>query len=287
MTTARAQLARQVVADAGGPHVTLAPKDGVMRQHSGFSRILFLALALAALGGPRASAQALRGRVYDLTTGVGVANAEVALWRGEMYVATTRADSTGYFLVAARDTGTYQVISRKVGFYGGMVADLRLATRDTFELLVRMERIVQVLAALRIEGEKAGLDFTRGFDERRKKGIGYYLDAEQIAKRGFQRAPEMVYGVPGTQVVTDASTPGLPIQRILSTRASGLGACEMAVFVDGVQTDADDLTRNYTSNQVSAVEVYQASEVPARFAMGRSLCGVVLFWTRNAPNKER
>lgn len=248
---------------------------------------LLLAVTIGAFACSAANAQAIQGRVYDLATGAGVPNAEVALWRGEVPMRTVHSDSTGYFLVAMKDTGTYQLVSRKVGFFGGAIGNLHLATRDTFELLVRMERIVQVLQTLTVEGKKAGLDFTSGFDERRKQGLGTFIGPAELEKKGFQRAPDLVYGAPGMQVVIDASSPGLQISRIVSTRASGLGPCEPALFVDGIQTDAEALYREYSSNSIEAIEVYHASQVPARFATGRSLCGVVLFWTKNRVGKDR
>ena len=240
----------------------------------------FVALALTSAT-RTASAQAVRGRVYNVVTHQGVADVEVALWRGEVPLSSTRTDSTGQFMIAPRDTGTYQLITRRVGFYGGMIGELRLSTRDTFDLIVRMERIAQVLAALQIEGKAAGIDFTRGFEERRRKGLGYFVTPEQIEARGFQRATDLLWGVPGMSVVTDASRPGLAIQRIISTRASGRGGCEPALFVDGMQFDVEDLFRMYSSNDIESIEIYHASGVPARFNMGRSLCGVVLFWTKS------
>lgn len=85
----------------------------------------------------------------------------------------------------------------------------------------------------------------------------------------------------GMRVVTDASQPGLPIQRILSNRGATFGACEPALLVDGLPVDAEELTRFYSSNDISAIEIYQASEVPGRFSNNRSLCGVILFWTKS------
>jgi hypothetical protein len=235
-------------------------------------------------------AQSIRGRVYDFATGAGIAGAEVALWRGQTPEATVRADSTGQFLVVARDTGTFQLTSRRVGYYGGGMNRLRLMTRDTFELVVRLERIVQTLEALQVEAKKGGVDFTRGFEERRTKGIGNFIGPVEIEKKGFQRATELVHGVPGIQVIVSddsAAGPGMQVSRIISTRATSLSVCEPALFVDGIQVDATELYRGYSSNNIEAVEVYQASEVPARFSSGRSLCGIVLFWTRSRAGKDR
>ena len=230
-------------------------------------------------------AQAVRGRVYDLETGAGVSGAEVALWRMTKPAATVRTDSTGYFMIALSDTGSYELVSRRIGYFGGGIEGLRIARRDTFELIVRMERLAQVLEALKIEGKKAGLDFARGFDERREKGIGYFVTHEDIERKGFQRATELVYGVPGFQIMVDPRAEGLQISRIVSTRASGLGACEPALFVDGIQVDAETLYRDFSSTQIDAIEVYHASQVPGRFMTGRSLCGVVLFWTKSRAGK--
>ena len=225
-------------------------------------------------------AQAVRGRVYDLASGAGVPGAEVAIWRGDLPLATVRADSTGLFVIGVRDTGTYRLITRKVGFFGGAIGDLRLAARDTFELLVRMERIAQLLETLRTEGKKAGLDFTSGFEDRRRMGVGSFLGPKEIAARGFQRAPELLYGVPGVQVVIDPTNPGLQIARIVSSRASGFGVCEPTLFVDGIPIAPEDLYREHSSNTIEAIEVYHSSEVPSKFNIGRSLCGAVLFWSK-------
>ena len=249
-----------------------------------FGLALLVGVALA----PRARAQAIRGRVYDLATGAGVAGAEVALWRGQVPEVTVRADSTGQFLVLAKDTGTFQLLSRRVGYFGGGMNRLRLMTRDTFELVIRLERIVQMLDALKTEAKQTGIDFTNGFEERRKKGIGPFIGPAEIEKKGFQRAPELVAGTPGLLVVVDASLrPGLQISRIQSARATGLDVCEPALFVDGFQVDPESLYRDYSSTSIEAIEVYQASQVPARFSTGRSLCGVVLFWTRGHAGKDR
>ena len=243
----------------------------------------FAAIAALWFASAPAGAQAIRGRVTELVSGAGVLAAEVAVFRDGLPVANARTDSTGLFFVAIPEQGAYQLLTRRVGFFGGVVGEVKLATRDTFELLVRMERIAQVLQTLRVEGARVGIDFTRGFDERRRKGIGSFVGPEEIAKKGFQRAPELVYGLPGLQVVVDPSTPGQQISRILSTRASG---CAPALFVDGFPVDAESLFRDYSSSDIEAIEAYQASQVPARFAMGRSLCGVVLFWTRSRAGND-
>jgi hypothetical protein len=257
-----------------------------MRNHRRRRTVLAVVLARI-VGAAPLDAQAIRGRVYDLATGAGVAGAEVALWRGQVPEVTVRADSTGQFLVVANDTGTFQLLSRRVGYYGGGMNRLRLTTRDTFELVVRLERIVQLLETLRTEGKKAGIDFTNGFEERRRRGIGNFVGPADIEKKGFQRAPELVHGIPGVQVVVDPGNPGMQISRIISTRSTWPAICEPALFVDGTQVDAETLYRDFSSASIDAIEIYQASQVPARFSTGRSLCGVVLFWTKSHAGKDR
>ncbi len=250
-------------------------------------RFMFAAVAAPCFAVAPLGAQAIRGRVTELGSGAGVPAAEVAVFRDGLPVANARTDSTGFFFVEISEIGAYQMLARRVGFFGGVVAEVKLATRDTFELLVRMERIVQTLQTLKVEGARAGIDFTRGFDERRSKGIGTFLSRQQIERKGFQRAPELVYGLPGYQLMPDATERfGQPISVIVSTRASGLGACTPALFVDGFPVDPESLYRDYSSNDIESIEAYQSSQVPARFSMGRSLCGVVLFWTRSRSGKD-
>ncbi len=233
-----------------------------------------------------ADAQTLRGRVHDLVSGEGVTGVEVMLWRGQSALAAVRTDSTGLFVMGTSDTGTFRVLSRRVGYYGGGIDGLRMMTRDTFELIIRMERIAQVIDVLKVEGKKAGLDFTQGFEERRKRGLGTFLGPEDIEKMGFHRAPDLLWGKPGWEVRVIPTPSGIQIRRIFSSRASGLSQCEPALYVDGFEVDGEQLTLNYSSADMEAVEMYQASQVPVRFQKQTSLCGAIFFWTRSSAGKR-
>ncbi|MBI2796982.1 MAG: carboxypeptidase regulatory-like domain-containing protein [Gemmatimonadetes bacterium] len=226
-------------------------------------------------------AQALRGRVSDLVDGRGIAGAEVVLSSEGYQPRTTRSDSLGDFAVSLPHVGAYRLIARRIGYFGGVIAEVRANTRDTFDIIVRLQPIPQDLATLLVPGERASLDFTRGFEERRKRGIGTFLDAAEIARRGTHRPLDLLRGMPGLQVLVGSS--GMQDLFVVSTRGPrGMGgACEPALFVDGMIVTLEQINRHYSSSNFEAVEVYAASEIPARFWPGNSACGVILFWTKS------
>ena len=59
--------------------------------------------------------------------------------------------------------------------------------------------------------------------------------------------------------------------------------CPVLLFLDGVflgDTFTNDVDNIISATDLTAVEVYSPSQVPARFALPGSTCGVAVFWTR-------
>ncbi len=171
---------------------------------------------------------------------------------------------------------------------------------------------VVVLEPIVVEAERMTREMV-GFAERRRTGIGSFLTrldfegwnptvATDVLRRmrGMRVRPNPRYGFAGdsrrwliesrrdigarvTRVI-----PGSAADRSATTLGGGGGQimiteCPVLLFIDGAYvgdsrvTDVDNMV---TLMNLTAVEVYTSSQVPARFNLPGATCGVAVFWTR-------
>ena len=107
--------------------------------------------------------------------------------------------------------------------------------------------------------------------------MGRYLTSDQIAERRPMRTTELFEMIPGIQVVPNG-------RGGFSLRSSrDVNGC-VTVFIDGIhwtETGAGDLNMSLTPEQISAVEVYNASTRPGEFSTpGQTQCAAVVFWMK-------
>lgn len=234
-------------------------------------------------------AQALRGRVAEMSTAAPLKSVEIVLYSDRLaLIAKARTDSTGEFLVAMPHPGRYMILPRRIGYVGGLVGPFAIATRDTFELVIYLTPLVVTLNGVTIAARAdRGVDFTRGFEERRARGVGSFITRQEIDKRGAQRALDLLRGLPGVIVLPGGEHPELGDQFVISNRGSRTmaGVCSIGIFVDGFEVDNETINRAYRAADFEAIEVYGVSEVPAQFKAGRGNCGAVMYWSRSTAGK--
>ena len=136
-------------------------------------------------------------------------------------------------------------------------------------------RAIQV-AELRVEVERLRSAKTAGFERRRKRGVGTFIDREQIERRRPVLLSSLFYGLPGVRVVAGG---GLS-NRTVRFRGYRFGAtCRPTLFLDGAPMRAMPLDA-LDPEQVLAIEVYRGpATVPARFRTFAD-CGAIVIWTR-------
>jgi hypothetical protein len=113
------------------------------------------------------------------------------------------------------------------------------------------------------------------FLERRRRGLGTFLTAEDIERRRPRVPTDLLTGVPGLKIMPGRTGWGYRIQ--------GRAGCVPTVFVDGhaIQGAADDLAEVINAGDIRAIEVYRGPEVPPQFGTPRvDGCEVILLWTR-------
>ena len=196
--------------------------------------------------------------------------------------AFTLSDSTGAFRLTGLPAGTQTIEARRLGFLPGRVTvDLLPGEQSRAE--IELSDRAPLLGAVRVRGQPAGWDRT-GFEERRRSGLGHFLDAEDIAKANAKQITEVLRRVPALQMVpTGPSSYAIVFNRSRVTDFSGKG-CPAKIFLDGNPITLDDgnLDHVISPNDVQAIEAYAgASEAPAQYGGSTATCGVILLWTRN------
>jgi len=210
----------------------------------------------------------LVGTVAD-SAGRLLAGAHVTLWGSS--TATTNAD--GRFSLDSLPSGTATVESQYLGFEPvRRVVDLAPARTDTVRFT--MSKAVRVLAAVKIES-KMGLMRYQEFNERRKNGVGHYYTADDIAKAKPLMLSDFFYMVPGVRVVPVSGADFA----LISTHGAGMAdQCSPAIWINDAQLHQGGLNELVRPDDVTGIEVYDASNAPQRYRVG--LCGVIIIWTR-------
>lgn len=211
----------------------------------------------------------IRGVVRD-SAGAPLAGASVTLSGDSAAVAT---DMNGAFVFAPALTGTRALEVRRLGS-APWTAPIDIRSDATTIVTITMHPAPAELAAVTVHAAPNAIDAdAAGFDARKTRGNGRFIDRKAIGSRGDVEALELLRGTPGIQL---SSLRGVTV----ATWTRSEAGCRPALFLDGVRTDSRALPH---ASQIEGVEIYSPSEVPPRFATASMRCAVVLFWTRRAP----
>ena len=205
------------------------------------------------------------------TAGGPVRGAQITSWSD---TPPERSDSAGRFRLRLPTAGTHAVRVTAVGSAPQLhLVDLpREAPLDV--LLTEAPRTL--LPAVRVAGRRS----FAGFEARRARGRGAFLDSAQIVAMAPMHAGEAVRQVPGVRVIP---TRGFSPRILL--RASR-GYCAPNLFIDGVDRDtmSTDLDGMVDLTAIVAIEVYlRVEDVPPEFPVPLvPACGAIVIWTRNS-----
>jgi len=151
--------------------------------------------------------------------------------------------------------------------------------RVTNAVFLLSQSVLEV-AELKVEIRRTMSGKMRGFEERRRKGFGYFITPEQIEHRQPQRSTDMLRGVPGVTVGASLALGPAPVH----FRGGSTSRCEPKLYLDGQpmsQMAFDDIT----AGDLMAIEIYKgASEMPAQWATGA--CGLLVVWTKDGSTRN-
>lgn len=195
-----------------------------------------------------------------------------------------RTNERGEFRIATLPAGEYPVLIRLAGF---------APKRDTIVMAVAGEvrrdyRLPQIRATLpEVPVTTTLLDRKLAeFHERRRMGIGRFLDSAEFANARGTRTSDRLRKLPG---LTIGRGRFLSEAYVLSTRVGGTTGgkgCPAAVWLDGVNLWTDYSVNQLDPSMIAAVEWYAGeASLPAKFNVtpstsARKYCGVLVIWTR-------
>ena len=225
------------------------------------------------VAGTAPSDSALRGTVRGVAAdpdGKGIAGVRVIVDD----TTETRTDTEGRFTLRAVRTGTRQVDFAAIGMTPvSLVVDITV--RDTAFATATL-RTVTNLEAVNITASSTRRRAAMQFDERRKQGLGSYLDSTAIGQRGTLSA---VFAAVPNVTVQAASANGRRFNIYLPS--TGTGPCLAVLKVDGIQQYDHDILSTMHPSEIAAIEVYsRRTNVPAELASSIGPCGVVAVWTK-------
>ena len=215
-----------------------------------------------------AAAQNASGQAPGLLTGIvrsasgPVVEAAVFLDGGR----ETRTDSAGAFSFRNVRVGDHTVEARSIG-----LAPLKRAFAMTAGDTVRVELVMEKITALDsmlIEGSTIRLGFVRAYEDRKRLGLGQFLDSTQV--RNFAMVGQAVSFMRSVHYRNGIVT-------------FGTERCLPNVWIDRVNWGRDQgILRTMAPSDVMAVEVYTRSVIPEEFRpRGRDrTCGALVIWTR-------
>jgi hypothetical protein len=235
-----------------------------------------------------------------------VVSAEVSL-PGLRRAAVT--DSLGRFRLSGLPPGMHRFVVRAAGYAPDTVEvdidEEESVVRD-FALRPAEARLPEVRVSA--EGREEASAKLAGFRERRRLGIGHFLDREALARWDNNQTADAFRHIPGLDlrrgtgdkgwVTSGRSASGhrcafcTEKKEDLLTQAdilSGAGlACYADIYVDGALIFAFTIPQTPLFNvnsipvsQIEAVEFYpSASRIPAEFNRTAAGCGVLAIWTR-------
>lgn len=231
---------------------------------------------------------AVAGAVWDSTRTAAVAGARVVL-EGTSLEARTAAD--GSFRIARVPEGRYRLtwshpradslgfapppLEVEVGTSGERVVALaipRRAARDTAPRgTVVLDTLTTVGRARTVALENAG------FYERQRLGLGRLMSGDDFRARGGARVTDAISGIMGIFARNRGYSD------VVFTQRHAGATCTVPVFLDGVPSTATELNR-LPPGEVTAVEVYEGTNVPGRFILPANpsarVCGAVVVWTK-------
>lgn len=243
---------------------------------------------------PSATAQAvLQGVVREDSTARPLEGIEV-LVTGTPHRATTNA--SGRYLLEGLPAGLYQVIFRGVGHLPERI-DVRLVDGETTRANAMLVRSEVVLDPIEVTGEILTGLAGRGFEERRRMGVGRFYDSEELRRMEHLTVGDVLRRKGGVEIKSDGRV--MVAMNPASRNQMGQLNCYMSVFLDGHlhwrggnQFTPDelrdrpppDLATLLSVHQVEAIEVYRSSaQLPVQFGGTSGQCGAVVIWTRRVP----
>lgn len=239
------------------------------------------------LGGARNGR--LAGTVLSAATGEPVGGAQVAV----AGAAPIRANAQGEWAIGDLPLGTRIIEVRALGFYPERRGvHVTVAARP---IRVGLSSLRAVLDTVRIRAARLQDRHESGFEERRRRGVGFYLTAKDIEKKHVNSTADLFLSMRGVRIgfasdtmisdsraLVDPDSLKPTTRRLLMRGTSG-DLCSPSMFLNGLyvdRVDVDDLDTWAAPREIAAIEIYSEATAPVQFQRIGKGCGSIVIWTK-------
>lgn len=204
---------------------------------------------------------------------------------GTKQTALTAAD--GAFTISQVAPGVRVIQVRLVG-YASILTTVNVGARDTAHLRVTLAVAAMPLEPIEVIGKAAPwLPAMQGFEERRTRAQGHFLNRQEIVRMQPRRFTDVLRRIPGVQIqpMRGAYDAGEAVRMSRTIGVMGARACPVLYYVNGSPfpvTGDVPIDQYIDPNEVEAIEIYSGmSQIPPEFnsSSHNARCGVIVIWT--------
>lgn len=177
------------------------------------------------------------------------------------------------------------VVVRRIGFrpVSGLV---EVARGDTARIAYTLVASARTLDTIRVVERRRSLRMQE-FEQRRRQGLGEFLDADFITKRASTATLDVLRFTKTVNVQVVSRDGSVLAEHIALSRREGgnpqYGACPMQIVVDNVPyPSATPLNLLPPPNEIAGIEIYgSGANAPLSFGGTDRRCGVIAIWTKD------
>lgn len=221
---------------------------------------------------------ALRGTgrvrgVVRTPNGQGVAGARLRVRDGASEAVT---DAGGAYLLQGVPTGTHLLEAVAIGYQPSRIAvDIAddSAVRGDVELL----KASPTLDTMRVYAARDNRRWTQDFNNRKKLGMGRFIDEETLIKQDPVMVADALRMMPGIVLKPGGYAPTV----LMRSYDADVPVCVPNIYVDGIYRSAlgGPIDTFVSGREVLAIEIYRSPMLaPAQF-MAVTKCGIIVLWT--------
>jgi hypothetical protein len=204
----------------------------------------------------------------------------------------TRTNERGEWNLVGAPSGTRMLEIRALGYY---------PTRRAVDVVdsappirIALPTLKAILDTVKVTAARLADRYKRGFAERQRIGLGYYVTAEQIRRRHAVTMAQVLRMISGLRLdatlvrngaaydTTGALVPSYTTSNSkILMRGSTDDWCYPTIYIDGQpmqDLDADDLDAWFRPDDILGIEVYPGVSAPPQFQQAMTGCGTILIW---------
>ncbi|GAC1493345.1 MAG: hypothetical protein NVS1B5_18610 [Gemmatimonadaceae bacterium] len=189
-------------------------------------------------------------------------------------------NENGEFTMRNLPSGSHVLLARHLGF-GAETAPVDLSSHAAKQVTIKLPKYVAVMDPVLVTARRERSLDKVGFNQRKKSGMGYYLDPEQIREMHPTYLTDILRRVPSLRVTSSSSGEEVTSSRGTTSLMGGSGCVQY--YVDDMpwqSAQPGDINQFVNGSEVVSVEVYAGPGTPAQYTHAMQDCTTIVVWTK-------